>query len=177
MYRNGSQEKLKDASGGMDCIQCASETLYWEWNCGSRLFFWRWSPQYLERARDGVPLRVEGEFKRNLRTQPRELDKDTKAKVREKLKKVRDRRYVSPGFVYVLTKFFAVPKGESEIRMVYDASFCQVNVVSNRYLVGGVEVANGCCILLNRVGRLLTFDELLVELCGITKNEKMKKTL
>eukprot|EP00978_Attheya_sp_CCMP212_P022566 scaffold67484_cov35-Attheya_sp.AAC.1 len=56
-YRNGSKEKLKDAAGGMDCIQRASETSYWEWNCGSRLFFWRWPPQYFECARDGVPLR------------------------------------------------------------------------------------------------------------------------
>lgn len=43
-YRNGSQEKLKDAAGGMDCIQRASETSYWEWHGGSRLFFWRWPP-------------------------------------------------------------------------------------------------------------------------------------
>eukprot|EP00978_Attheya_sp_CCMP212_P028396 scaffold97906_cov26-Attheya_sp.AAC.1 len=109
-YRNGSKEKLKDAAGGMDCIQRASETSYWEWNCGSRLFFLRWPPQYLERARDGVPLRVEGEFKRNIKTQARELDEDTKAKVREKFKKVRDQRYVSPGFVYVLTNFLWCPK-------------------------------------------------------------------
>jgi hypothetical protein len=126
-YREGSTEKLKDAAGGMDCIVRASATSYWEWTEGSRLFFWRWPPQYLKSARDGVPVRVEGSFNRKLRTQPRELDEAIKAKVREKLKKVRDRRYVSPGFVYVLTTFFAVPKGEDDIRMVYDASSCGVN--------------------------------------------------
>jgi hypothetical protein len=49
-------------------------------------------------------------------------DPDTKAKVIEKHTKVRLRRYIGPGFVVSLTAFFHVPKGEDDLRLVYDGS-------------------------------------------------------
>jgi hypothetical protein len=50
-----------------------------------------------------------------------------KAQTMKKLKKVRARRYIAPGFVISLTAFFAVPKGDDDIRMVYDASVLGLN--------------------------------------------------
>jgi hypothetical protein len=47
--------------------------------------------------------------------------------MKAKLSKVRDRRYITPGFVKSLTTFFSVPKGEDDIRMVYDASVSGLN--------------------------------------------------
>ncbi|KAG7368169.1 hypothetical protein IV203_030912 [Nitzschia inconspicua] len=44
-----------------------------------------------------------------------------------KLEKVRRRRYISPGHVLSLTSFFAVPKGEDDIRMVYDGTASGLN--------------------------------------------------
>jgi hypothetical protein len=37
----------------------------------------------------------------------------------EKLEKVLERGYISPGWVASLTSYFAVPKGEDDIRLVY----------------------------------------------------------
>eukprot|EP00978_Attheya_sp_CCMP212_P016480 scaffold43205_cov34-Attheya_sp.AAC.2 len=124
----GSIEKEKDIAAGRDCVERSSRSTWWEWDFGSRLFFWRWPNHYQIIARDGVPLKVEGVFKKNLSTRPPAgLSDEVMEQVRKKLTKVRDRRYVTPGFVYILTKFFAVPKGDDDIRMVYDASSCGVN--------------------------------------------------
>lgn len=47
--------------------------------------------------------------------------------VREKSGKVGDKRYIEPGFVLILTRFFAVPKGEENVRMVYNDSISSMN--------------------------------------------------
>jgi hypothetical protein len=44
-----------------------------------------------------------------------------------KLDKVLDRGYISPGWVASLTSYFAVPKGENDIRLVYDGSDSGLN--------------------------------------------------
>ena len=44
-----------------------------------------------------------------------------------KICKVRERRYMVPGKVNSLTGFFAVPKGDNDIRIVYDATKCGLN--------------------------------------------------
>jgi hypothetical protein len=49
--------------------------------------------------------------------------------MREKIKKVADRGYIKDGEVDSLISFFAVPKGEEDIRMVYDATKCGLNEV------------------------------------------------
>ena len=45
----------------------------------------------------------------------------------KKLNKVRDRRYIAPGPVTSLTSFFSVPKGDDDIRMVYDGTKSGLN--------------------------------------------------
>ena len=45
----------------------------------------------------------------------------------KKLNKVQRRRYIAKGYVVSLTSFFAVPKGEADIRMVYDATISGLN--------------------------------------------------
>jgi hypothetical protein len=47
--------------------------------------------------------------------------------MREKLDKVRKRRYIRSAFVRSLTAFFAVPKGSDDIRMVYDGTISGLN--------------------------------------------------
>ena len=44
-----------------------------------------------------------------------------------KLKDVRKKKYIAPGFISSLTGFFSVPKGVGDIRMVYDATACGLN--------------------------------------------------
>ncbi len=48
--------------------------------------------------------------------------------IREKLASVRNRRYIKPGRVTSLTSFFSVPKGDHDIRMVYDSTKSGLNV-------------------------------------------------
>ena len=54
-------------------------------------------------------------------------DEMVKKQVIKKLNKVRNNRYIQAGYVKSLTSFFAVPKGDSDIRMVYDASVSGLN--------------------------------------------------
>jgi hypothetical protein len=54
-------------------------------------------------------------------------DPKIKEKVIEKLQKVRMRRYIANGYVVSLTSFFDVPKGDDDIRLVYDGSVGGLN--------------------------------------------------
>ena len=54
-------------------------------------------------------------------------DPDDAAKIAAKLKAVRDKQYIAEGLVKSLTSFFAVPKGDTDIRIVYDLSACGLN--------------------------------------------------
>ena len=46
----------------------------------------------------------------------------------QKLMKARDRGYIAPGMVESLTAFFAVPKGDDNIWLVYDGSVSGLNL-------------------------------------------------
>ncbi len=60
---------------------------------------------------------------------PQCLEKDPKVyqKVMEKLKNVKDKGYISAGQVSSLTSYFKVPKGETNIQMVYETSASGIN--------------------------------------------------
>jgi hypothetical protein len=47
--------------------------------------------------------------------------------MKKKLEKVRRLRYITPGTMHSLTSFFAVHKGDSNIRMVYDGTKIGLN--------------------------------------------------
>lgn len=53
--------------------------------------------------------------------QPDEADPEVKVRMRKKLRKVIKRGYMEMGVMLALTRFFAGPKGDDDIRMVYDA--------------------------------------------------------
>ena len=54
-------------------------------------------------------------------------DAGHRSKMEEKLGKVRQQGYILPGEVQSLTGFFAVPKGEDDTWIVYDATACGLN--------------------------------------------------
>jgi hypothetical protein len=59
-----------------------------------------------------------------------EKDAHTRDKVRTKIGKVLGRRYIAPGLVESLTTCFSVPKGDDDIRIVYDGTgWCGLNEV------------------------------------------------
>ena len=47
--------------------------------------------------------------------------------VKKKIEKVQNRRYIASGTVIILTTFFHIPKGDSEIHLVYCLTACGMN--------------------------------------------------
>jgi len=75
-------------------------------------------------ARDGVPVFFETEGPSTKESQPTISDPDWRSKVRTKIEKVIRQRYMlTTGLVIQsLIKFYDIPKGEDDIRMVYDGT-------------------------------------------------------
>jgi hypothetical protein len=117
----------RDREVGRDCLWRAIWCDWWDWSRGSTLFFWRWPQRQRRLARDGHPVWWLEEPPRSLQLQPREKDSMVREKVRIKLQNVRDKKYIQPGIVSNVTSYFAVPKGISDIRLVYDATRSGLN--------------------------------------------------
>ena len=119
-----------DLEVGRDALRRGVGANWWEWSLGSTLFFWRWPQEYRRQARDGVRIFVldDKRLPRYWKRQQWPKDPAARAKVEEKIQKVRDNRgYLERNHVLSLTGFFAVPKGSDDIRMVYDATKCGLN--------------------------------------------------
>jgi hypothetical protein len=117
----------KDLTVGMDAIKQACKSTFWDWDGGSTLFFWRWPPPFRQEARDGTSVYITGDLPRYKQSQKWPKDEETKTKMQNKWMKIVDRKYVAPGPVISLTGSFPVPKGENDLRMVYDATKCGLN--------------------------------------------------
>ena len=121
------KELRKDVAGYRECITRACGASFWDWNAGSRLNFWRWSKAFRREARDGTPVFVHKDLPKYTKRQKWPSDEAAKAKLLKKLLNVRQHGYVTKGHAISLTGFFAVKKGLSDIRVVYDATKCGLN--------------------------------------------------
>jgi hypothetical protein len=117
----------KDIEAGSDAVVRAARSSWWEWSDGSRPFHWRWPAEYIETIRDGLPVYFIQKPPRYTKAQQDIKEKNIKESVLKKLKKVRGRRYIAPGHVEALICFFEVPKGDCDIRMVYNRSKSGLN--------------------------------------------------
>jgi hypothetical protein len=84
----------------------------------------------MNEARTGVPPYFVGEPPTSREKQPLYTDADTRAKVREKVGAVIERGYIvrcSPAEVRSLMFMSDVPKGDDDVRMVYDGSRSGLN--------------------------------------------------
>jgi hypothetical protein len=77
--------------------------------------------------RDGLPVHFWSEKPTYRKPQRDEKDCAIKARMRKKLKAVRERRYIRAGFVRLLTSYLSLPKGEDDIRMVYNGTESGLN--------------------------------------------------
>ena len=118
---------LTSVEGGMDAIYRAFRSSWWEWDQGSRIHFWWWPVEYLEIARDGIKPRFKSFPPRWV--VPQKIPKEPKKleMVRGKIQKVLDRNYIGPGRVTSLMNVFDVPKGDSDIRLVYNGTKSGLN--------------------------------------------------
>ena len=113
---------------GRDCLARAAGSSWWEWTAGSRPFFWRWPSELVSEARDGMRVPFIDTPPNYWVKQPDDKDEQSKARAGKKLQKVFDRGYIdSDTTVASLMSFFYVPKGEDDIRMVYDGTKCGLN--------------------------------------------------
>ena len=121
------KELLRDLVVGRDCITRACNSSFWEWLDGSTCFFWRWPLGISVGVRDGIPIFIQGRlptWKKKQLLPPKSYMAD---KMKEKLVKVLGRRYIVDGKVLSLISCFAVPKGEKDIRLVYDGTKSKLN--------------------------------------------------
>ena len=74
-------------------------------------------------ARGGIPVCWLSDKRPSSKVlQSKIQNQDTLEKIRSKVSSVREKRYIKNGFVKSLIKFFGVPKGDDDVRVVYDGT-------------------------------------------------------
>ena len=118
---------MRDIDAGRKVLHQVLSSEWWDWTKGSSLLFWRWDKNTQAiAARDGMEIFVQGTLPTQMR-RPR-LPTPEKAKlIGPKVDKVRVRTYILPGDVENLTDYFDVPKGDHDIRVVYNGTESGLN--------------------------------------------------
>jgi hypothetical protein len=125
-----SQPLVHEADKGLLAIGALSNASWWSWDAGSALFFWRWPETLLPLARDGMDLWISKpivpRFKRS-----KIYKGEEHSLLAGKFRKMMDRSYVkvfsNSEEVQGCVDFFAVPKGEDDIRPVFNGTSCGLN--------------------------------------------------
>ena len=107
---------------GRECLSRLQATAFWEWKSGSRPMFWNFPEDQQITMRDGIMLWMKGRMDPYRLPQRLPNDPTHLAKVIEKLCVAREKGYIDLGVVDSLISFFEVPKGLTDIRMVYDGT-------------------------------------------------------
>jgi hypothetical protein len=121
------KDVMMSREAAVDCIERSTKATAWEWTQGSRPYFWRWGKAYWQEARDGAKVSVQSKLPKFEEKQDIPKDKVKRKLIQDKVGKVRKRGYIKPGHVSSVTSFFAVPKGDDDIRMVYNGTSCGLN--------------------------------------------------
>ena len=118
----------QDVKCGFRILRQVSASSWWEWTGGSSLFFWRWNGRdQIRMARDGIPIYVSAPLPKQRRQKSSRLDPGQKKLVAGKIDAMMKRDYLEPGHVSNTVHFFAVPKGDSDIRVVFDGTSSGLN--------------------------------------------------
>ena len=128
-YVNNTFEFKRDRSEGKQAVGKAADTSFWEWENGSFPYFWRWQPEIMKDLRDGTSLWCyEDKLPKNTKRQRMPRDLGIFELMVEKIVKVQRRNYIGKwGNIVNLSHYFPVPKGENDIRMVYDLTASGLN--------------------------------------------------
>ena len=112
---------------GRDCCRRAYRATWWNWDGGSRPFFWRWPPSYQSYALNGVSVWFRTKIEKWTKKQREPKNEKILELMRRKIDVVREKEYVEQGHIDSLMSFFDVPKGTEDIRMVYDGTKSGLN--------------------------------------------------
>ena len=128
-YAHGGYELKRDLKEGRQAIEKAADSSFWEWDNGSFPYFWRWQPEIKGDLRDGTSLWVyQSKLPANTKRQRMPRDLGIFELMIEKIVKVHKRKYIGKwGTIVNLSHYFPVPKGNNDIRMVYDLSASGLN--------------------------------------------------
>jgi len=129
--RGGERTKLDRDKGAITIMMWHSTHTNWfKFNTGSRLVHFRFPERYWKEARDGVKVFFERPGPTTRKKQPIIEDVTICAKTKEKILKLLKKRYLlvpSDLLVKSNIKYFTVPKGDDDIRMVYNATANKLN--------------------------------------------------
>ena len=121
-------ELLVDLTKGLAVLGQVIQSTWWEWSSGSSLLFWRWNgAEQIKSARDGMRIYVSGPLPKAKRLKALQLPGDQVALVAAKIYGTIARHYLSAGPIKSCLHFFAVPKGPTDVRIVYDGTSCGLN--------------------------------------------------
>ena len=128
-YSNDTSEFRRDMKEGRQTVNKAASSTFWDWDNGLFSFFWRWQPEIKNDLRDGTSLWcIDSKLPNNKKKQKMPKDIGEFELMLEKIVKVRSRKYISKwGTISNLSHFFPAPKGEKDIRMVYDLTESGLN--------------------------------------------------
>ena len=120
---------LKDLHVGRQVLRSYLDSSFMTWDGGSTLIFWRWPSTSRLIARDGLPpyqLHPFPQTKKRLRFS----SQNSKQQILEKLLICLQKNYlelVSANKVQNYIDYFPVPKGEEDIRLVFNGTSCGIN--------------------------------------------------
>ena len=123
-----TDDLVQDADKGAQILSQVCQGSWWEWSSGSSLFFWRWNGRNQRRAaRDGMEIFVSGKLPSS-HTKPARFSSPTQMHlVASKVDGMLQRRYLEEGFVRSNVNYFTVPKGEEDVRVVFDGTSSGLN--------------------------------------------------
>lgn len=127
-HEKRNEQLLHDVQCGLRVLRQVSTSSWWEWTGGSSLFFWRWNGrEQIQAARDGIKIFVASALPNQKRQKAVRLAPNQQALVVAKLDLMVKRDYLETGHVTNTVHFFAVPKGDSDIRVVFDGTSSGLN--------------------------------------------------
>jgi hypothetical protein len=132
-YEN-TRKLLPDASSiladGLRACEKADGALWWEWDNGSALLFWRWPKDYIETAQIGIAPMFDSDLPSNQDKQPPYKEDEVRVKVKAKLEKILAKGYielVDIELAEAMMFMFHVQKGPEDIRLVYNGTKSGLN--------------------------------------------------
>jgi hypothetical protein len=128
-----AEERMTMLRSGGKALFYALEATWWEWDGGSFPFFWNWPLEFVRKVRDGMPPRFIHDPPACMDRQRPNSNPLFAEQERKKVFKVIKRGYlrlVKRNELQSLMHYFSVPKGDTDIRMVYDGSKCKLNTAT-----------------------------------------------
>lgn len=127
---DGVCDRLRsDIWKGMRVLGQVLRSTWWEWTHGSAPLFWQWNRlEQITAARDGMATFVQSTLPRSRKGVKRHrLDVENRKLVSSKIQTMLSKSYLEVGFVRTSLHYFSVPKGEDDIRVVFDGTSCGLN--------------------------------------------------